>query len=460
MGRDFLIEVAHSRFWLFFLSLSISLAHPGNPGVASFYEPFATALHSRLQGSMSVRCVNLAGFAPVRAPADAASTAGAVAPATTTAACAHGCAHGHSHGHSHSHRSACDPPAERLHSLQEQCNYLHEYLRALQLQLQCADELARSASTPPAACSVAAQAAQLLSPHLRPGSSTLPPTPTPRQHRFVLVCHSIGAYLGLATLTRARWEQRRWAGRPLEPQLPGTALDDLAAYLSSPAAQPSLPQRRPPVQISHAFLLFPFVRMDLGWLQFHATRTVLAWRWLPRLMARLGRLVPVALYRLVLRLAMRITSEHAVRAVVALARSRALIEQSSFFAHTEFRDVLPPSPAASTPITAPSGPVDPAKAALIPGGGGSTSGAVATFDNSFLGAHVSSTTLYYAGKEHDCWGPQSQMRDFQQQIPGLDARLVPSVTHGRRSQAHAKRRVRCGSRLAAAAGIVLGKART
>jgi pimeloyl-ACP methyl ester carboxylesterase len=336
---------------------------PGNPGIGTFYLPFAERLHALLGGQVSVRAVNLAGFV-----AEEHRTI-----VTHQAACAPGARHAHSH--------VVERPV--VYTLKEQCAFLHEYLRALHLQLLCADELARGVAQPPNDFRLDLRS--ILSPHIRPASSTLPR----RQHRFILVCHSIGAYIGLEAMSLAE----RARSCSMEDT---NAVDLLLPYLTG---KPDTVL--PPVTIAHSFLLFPFIRMDLGFLHYWSFRTMFLFRPLLKLMVRAWSFLPLSILRLLLRLAMRITSEHAVRAVYDTYTNVHVADAAVFLGQSEFQDVLrsgPPSEKTS-------------------------------FDNNFLAKHAKDVTLYYAGAEHDIWGPLKQMQDLKDAIPGLDARMEPTATH-------------------------------
>lgn len=345
---------------------------PGNPGIAAFYLPFAEQLHARLGGAVSVRVVSLPGFS---AEDHTATTNGKVG-------------------------SVVERPV--AYTLQEQCDFLHEYLRSLHLQLQCADELSRGVS-PPSPKEVGVDVSQLLSPHIRPAASSMPR----RQHRFILVCHSIGSYIGLAALDRAERAARATApfGDGLVSPRQPTCLNLLVPYFQGKMTTDT---SLPPVEITHACLLFPFIRMDLSHVSYWSLRFLLAVRPLVRIFVRLLALLPLSVWRLALRMVARITAEHAVRGVYDTYTNAHTANAALVLAVAEFEDVRSPAPKGTTAAVAKK---------------------INAFDPAILSAHREKLTLYYAGAESDLWAPLHQMRDFLRDVPGLDARIEPTAVH-------------------------------
>lgn len=359
---------------------------PGNPGISSFYLPFAAQLHQRLNGQVSVRAMNLAGF-----------TASDHLVTVTHG----GASHGDTSGPAASHSHVVERPLE--YSLQEQCAYLTEYLQTLRLQLECADELARGVPQPKNA---ALDLNFLLSSQIRAASSVLPR----RQHRFILVPHSIGCYLTLATMTAIDIINAQ------SPPLTGNAIDVLQRYYTPSAATatstptPQLPLPR--VDISHSFLLFPFIRMDLSTLEYYALKLLLSpvltlfgpvfKRMLPWLLAKL----PLSAWRVLLRLAAKITASHAVLAVMDTYTNPHLVANALHFAKTEFEDVRHSAPAGATAAQR-----------------------VGYFDHTSVARHRTRLTLWYAGASYDMWGPLTQRSSLLNEIPGLDARVEPTALH-------------------------------
>jgi pimeloyl-ACP methyl ester carboxylesterase len=312
---------------------------PGNPGTAELYAPFALGMHRLLRGRVAVRAVALAGFDP------------------------------------HPTSAAAAQEGERLYSLQEQCEYLHQYLTVLHAQLRREDEAVASACGTPSSHSIAQWNAA------RASGSHSPPQ---REHRFILACHSIGAHIGIAAMASAAAEQRAHAARTAE----ATAAGSPSALHSSSHPVPH--------RISHSYMLFPFIRMDLTPPHLRLVSFLLRLRFLgvAGLIARMLALVPLAVIRAVLRWMMSITSEHAVLAIASTFSSMRLANQSAHLGADEMVHVRRPG--------------DVAHLAL-------------------LEQHKQRMTLYYA--PDDVWAPRSQMHALQVAVPGLDARFVPDASH-------------------------------
>ena len=380
---------------------------PGNPGVASFYLTFAERLHASLGGRCSVRALNLAGFVPGQASRTV-----------------HQC-----NGHDHIH----EIPAP-LYSLADQCEFLTLFLTALHLQLLAADESSEGDAKNPSDPRVppAKVVRGILSPIIvasaaaSAAAASCPPRPPPRrQHRFILVAHSIGSYIALAAMRRAKLDQAAWDKRNGSASSAAVAISDASAsapgaawspalaalgswLVTSPTlsdwSTPLLPRSVPALSISHSFLVAPFVRMDLSWLEFRAIRWMLAQQsWLPGLIAGLLRLLPFALFRVLLRWGGGITMPAAVHACREMFTNSELVRQFAWLGHTEFQFVLPAQAAKAKPGT--------------------------VFDPAILGEHRERLSMLYAGRGRDIWGPPRQMFEFQALVPQLRATCVPSISH-------------------------------
>jgi hypothetical protein len=185
--------------------------------------------------------------------------------------------------------------------------------------------------------------------------------------------------------------------------------------------------------IAHADCATPFVRMDLAWWQFQAIKFLVRLWGLPTILATLCRLLPRGFFAWALRVFAGITAPHALDVVCSFVRSGRLLQQSAYFAQTEFRDVLRPpttTAGASAAGTKREGALLPLSTA--PSSGPSVSPAAPlSFDPSFLSAHVREATLLYAdgSSGEDIWGPRSQMRDLQRLVPSLRAHSLPGIEH-------------------------------
>ena len=364
-------EFVEGRVWRESTNMNLIQYHiiivPGNPGIGTFYIPFGEKLYHHMNGQMSVRTITLGGFTKEEHFRHVKHVS-------------HGDNSGSCGGHSHGHTHTIECPKE--YTLQEECQFLQEYLRALNLQLQLGDQLSREGRITRNETKVGEiDLAQLVSPHIQPASSTLPK----REHRFILMCHSIGSYIGLQAMTLTD-ESNGDLTRTNDRVAP---FDVILPYLTGKSTP------LPPVRIAHAFLLFPFIRMDLSFFHYWSIRLALAMRPILRLLLRLFRLLPISLWRLILRFSMRITADHAVRAIydtytnLDIANAAAALGSSEF---TEVKRAHPTMKSLTTQL--------------------SKDDRHNFFDPTFLARHVKRVTMYYAGREHDIWGPLEQMKDF------------------------------------------------
>lgn len=385
---------------------------PGNPGVSEFYITFARRLYERLGGTMSVRMINLAGFVPedhytlVR------------------------------HG-SHIHKVE----ASKQYSLKQQCAFVKEYLQALTLQLHATDELARGVVPNIDIKGVGAvddaeskrdTIRRLLSKHIPSPSSTL----GRRQHRFILACHSIGAYIGLETMrlannTMSCFEDSTTINAVdlILPYLQGTLASSSTSTSPSSLSSLSLPS----IHISHSFLIFPFIRMDLHFVHYWLFKCFIALpRIFLRILIRMIGYIPMRMWKILLKLVANITSEHSVKVIYETFTNHHIAEEGLYLAVTEFQDVKRPAAMIKAPSpSASASTVVSSKKAVTPSSSSSISSVKSNdaFDLTFLSQHIPRVTLYYAGLEPDMWGPKSQMDDFHRLLPDLDLRYEPRTNH-------------------------------